>query len=467
MSAGISHEISLDYVPRKPFLPFHARAQSRAVLIVHRRGGKTVACVNDLVDKALQTQKADAFFAYVCPFAKQSALVAWKYLKDAVRKIPGHKIHDTKKQVELPSAGGSRSTIGLFGADNPDSLRGMYFDGIVLDEVADMKGSVWNEVIRPALMDRHGWAVFIGTPKGKGFFYNLYEKAKLNPNWFTLVLKASESGLLDQKELDDYRNEVDEETYEREMECSFIAGIKGAIWAKQVNEAIEEGRTADFDVVQSLPVHLAFDIGTRDATAVWYFQINDGELRIVDYDEWYDSNAKSCMAAIQAKGYKLGDFWLPHDGLHRHWESERTASQVIASYGVRVRQVPNIPKQDGIQAVRALLPSIRFAGTRCYQGIELLKAYQRTFSVRLDTFTKEPVHDDASHTADAFRYLCLAVRDKDIQKTKVIPTKKDEPIQVRSVTAPGVQEAINTVNTGWTFNDFMKTSKRRSTYTRI
>lgn len=467
MSAGVSEVIQLDYVARQPFIPFHARSQSRALLIVHRRGGKTVACVNDLVDKALRTHKPDAFFAYVGPFAKQTAQVAWKYLKDAVRKIPGHKIHDTKKQVELPSAGGSRSTIGLFGADNPDSLRGMYFDGIVLDEVADMKGSVWNEVIQPALMDRHGWAVFIGTPKGKNFFYKLYEKAKLNPKWFVLVLKASESSLLSQRLMDEYKAEVDEDTYEQEMECSFTAGIKGSYWAKLITQAEDEGRLEDFDVVNSQPVHMAFDIGMRDATSVWYFQVINGELRVVDFDEWEGMAADECMEQIQAKGYKLGTFWLPHDAAHRVWASKKTGAQVISSYGVRVKITPSISVQDGINAVRMTLPKIRFSGGRCYQGLESLKAYKKKWSDARDAFLKEPDHDAASHAADAFRYLCIAVRDQDIEKTVIKPKVSNEPIEVRSITVPGQPEAINTRNIGWTFNDFMKQSNRRSTYTRI
>jgi phage terminase large subunit len=461
--------VQLDYVPRAAFVPFHSRTQRRALLVVHRRGGKTVSCVNDLVEKAQRSLKPDAFYAYVGPYAKQTAQVAWKYLKEAVRRIPGHKIHETKKQVEVPSrCKGSRSTIGLFGADNPDSLRGMYFDGIVLDEVADMKSSVWNEVIQPALMDRHGWAVFIGTPKGKGFFYKMYEKARGNPaEWYVLLLKASVSGLLDQKELDNYRSEVDDDTYEQEMECSFAAGIRGSYWAKQISEAEDEGRLDDFPVVNSQPVHISLDIGVRDATSAWFFQIIAGELRVVDFQEWTNSTAHYILPEIKEKGYKIGDVWMPHDGLHRHWESERTASQVVAKFGYRVRQVPDVSVQQGIQAVRALLPSIRFAGARCYQGIESLKSYQRVWSDRLDCFSNNPLHDESSHAADSFRYLTLAVRDKDIEKTKVKPKNSTAPTQVRSIAVAGQEEPVNTTNIGWTFNDFMKSNKRRPTYQRI
>jgi hypothetical protein len=132
--------------------------------------------------------------------------------------------------------------IRLYGADNPDALRGPYLDGVVLDEFADMKPEVWHEVVRPMLADRKGWATFIGTPKGKNEFWKLYCDARKDKGWFHMMLKASESGIIPRAELDDLCREMGEDQYSQEMECSFEAAIKGAFYADEMRAMQAEGR---------------------------------------------------------------------------------------------------------------------------------------------------------------------------------------------------------------------------------
>jgi hypothetical protein len=132
--------------------------------------------------------------------------------------------------------------IRLYGADNPDSLRGPYLDGVVLDEFADMKPEVWHEVVRPMLADRRGWATFIGTPKGKNEFYKLYQNALKDQTWFHMILKASESGIIAPTELADLQREMGEDQYQQEFECSFEAAIKGAFYAEEMRTMLAEGR---------------------------------------------------------------------------------------------------------------------------------------------------------------------------------------------------------------------------------
>ncbi len=182
-------EIRFDYEPRDQFLAFHQREHRFACLVCHRRAGKTVACVNDLIAKALYTPKKSARYAYVAPFYRQAKDVAWQYLKEfgggAIAKI-----RESQLRVELING----SWITLYGADNPDALRGLYLDGVILDEAGDMRPSLWSDVILPTLTDRRGWAVFIGTPKGKNHFWEVYDRSTSDPGWFSMVLKASESG---------------------------------------------------------------------------------------------------------------------------------------------------------------------------------------------------------------------------------------------------------------------------------
>jgi hypothetical protein len=243
MTKLVPREVLLPYVPRPQFQAFHSRHQSLAILVYHRRAGKTVATVNDLVAKALRCRKKDGFFAYIAPFMGQAKQVAWKYLLDAVRTIPGHKVNKSDSSVEIPSAHGSMATIRLFGADNENSLRGLYFDGVVLDEVADMSRTAWEEVIQPATADRDGWAVFIGTPKGTNLLYEIWQEAQKKPEqWFSQMLKSSQSGLLPSKKLAEIKERMDPESFEREFECSWVAGIKGSYYAKLINAMSEEGR---------------------------------------------------------------------------------------------------------------------------------------------------------------------------------------------------------------------------------
>jgi phage terminase large subunit len=434
--------VNVPYVVREPFKAFHARDKKRAILVYHRRAGKTVATVNDLVAKALRCRKKNGFFGYISPFMGQAVQTAWLYLQEAVRAIPGHKVDQTKKAVSVPSAHGTMATVRLFGADNPDSLRGLYFDGVVLDEVADMKRTVWSEVVQPALMDRDGWAVFIGTPKGKNFFYDLYEKAKSSPDqWFCQVLKASESGLVSQAKLDEYRADVDEETYEQEMECSFVAGIKGAYWASLINKMDEEGRLQPLQIIKAAPVHVVFDLGWSDATAAWFYQLINGELRVVDHQQWNEVDIHKIIDEVRKRGYKMGDWWLPHDAKAHSLQTGKSMIDQFRTHGINPKAVPELDVVDGIQAVRFTLPKMQIDGQRCYQGIEALKNYQKKWNAELGVFSKNPLHDWASHSADAFRYLCLAVRDKDIAAS----VSKREP-SLTSVDAYNGWDASRSVN---------------------
>src|SRR3982074_3266702 len=163
----------VDYRPRKQFIPFHDRTERFACIVTHRRAGKTVACVQDRQRSAVRSKNVRPRLAYLSPFLKQSKAVAWDYLRDAMSPLRrfGATAHESELRVDYPNGG----QVRLYGADNPDAMRGIYLDGIVLDEYADMAPRVWSEIIRPALADRQGWAVFIGTPKDIQALYFLKE----------------------------------------------------------------------------------------------------------------------------------------------------------------------------------------------------------------------------------------------------------------------------------------------------
>src|SRR3972149_5107331 len=181
-----------------------------SVLVCHRRFGKTVLTVNLLNKWALQTKRESWRAGYIAPLYRQAEEIAWDYLKHYAQVIPGVTFNNSKLRAEYPN--GSRIT--LLGADNPDSLRGPYWDAVVFDEYAQIRPKVWPEIIRPALTDRKGWAIFIGTPQGHNHFFELWQEMQKDELWFTKMFKASQTNILDPEELRQARSEMSPEQYE-------------------------------------------------------------------------------------------------------------------------------------------------------------------------------------------------------------------------------------------------------------
>lgn len=217
--------VSLGFTPYKHQREAHRKRKRWTVLVWHRRAGKTVFAVLELILAALQFKGERGRFGYIGPLLKQAKKTVWDYLKHHTKEVPGRRINESELSITLPNG----AQVALFGADNPDSFRGLYFDGVVLDEVADMKPEVWGEILRPALADRHGWALFIGTPKGVNLFSKLYYDALKDDGWHADMRRASETGVLSQAELDDMRKEMTDDQYAQEMECDFAAAVATAL----------------------------------------------------------------------------------------------------------------------------------------------------------------------------------------------------------------------------------------------
>jgi hypothetical protein len=399
--------IVIPYAPRKAFLDFHYRTKRWAVIVAHRRAGKTVACVNDLIAKAIQFKQPEGRFAYVAPLFNQAKDVAWSYLKRYAQPILADSPNESELRVDLVN--GAR--IRLYGADNPDRLRGLYLDGVVLDEYADMRPSVWGEIIRPMLADRQGWATFIGTPKGRNEFFDIWSRAQTDEAWFALMLRASETGLLVQTELDAARLDMTPEQYEQEFECSFDAAIVGAYWGKEIAAADRAGQITEVPYDPDLPVHTAWDLGIGDATAIWFFQVTGSEIRVIDHYESFGHGLPHYATILEAKGYHYGDDFVPHDAKVRELGTGRTRIETLIGLKRKPRLVPDHTVHDGINAGRLTIPRCWFDRTKCAEGLEALRQYQAEYDEKLRTFKDTPRHDWACHSADAFRYLAMAYRE--------------------------------------------------------
>jgi len=404
--AAAQRVVTIPYSPRRAFLGLHNRRQRWAVVVAHRRAGKTVACINELI-KCAVTAKPGARFAYVAPFFRQAKAVAWDYLKTFSRPLPNLKVNEAELRVDF--ANGAR--IQLFGADNADALRGLGFDGLVADEYGDWKPSVWGYVIRPALADKSGWAIVIGTPKGRNSFWETYRDAQASDDWYVATIKASQSGLLPAAELEALRAELTDDAWRQEMECDFDAALPGAIFGKELYELEQSGRMTRDLYDPALPVHAVFDLGYSDDTAIWWFQVRD-ELRLVDC---YSSNGMSIAHyndVLQAKRWKYGEWlWLPHDARAKSLQTGRSIEEQFRSLGWKPRIVPELGLVDGIQAARLTLADAYF-DERCREGLDALKQYQREFDEDKKCFRDRPRHDWTSHYADAFRYACLVWREE-------------------------------------------------------
>jgi len=411
--------IVIPYRPRVAFKPLHNRTQRWAVVVAHRRAGKTVACVNELIKAALSFKGGDGRFAYVAPFYRQAKMVAWDYIKRYSSPIPGVSINESELRIDYPN--GSR--IQLFGADNADALRGLFFDGIVADEYGDWKPSVWGYVIRPALADRGGWAVIIGTPKGRNQFWEIYEHARINGDWLALTIKASESGLLPQGELDALRIELTEDAWRQEMECDFDAALPGAIYGKELWQAEQEGRIKPDVYDPNLKTHAVLDLGWSDDTAIWWFQVGK-ELRLVDCYSTHGMPISHYHEVLKSKPYKYGDWlWLPHDARAKSLQTGRSIEEQFRALGWQPRIVPELGLIDGIQAARLSLADA-WIDSRCADGVDALKQYQREYDEDKKAFRDKPRHDWTSHYADAARYACLVWREE--MKPKAPPPVRYE-----------------------------------------
>jgi phage terminase large subunit len=280
----------------------------------------------------------------------------------------------------------------------------------VLDEYADMDPRVWSEIIRPALADRGGWAVFIGTPKGRNAFFELWRRAQSDETWFTLMLKASDTGLIPASELSLARRDLSEEQYAQEFECSFDAAVVGAYYGKLMARAEAERRITAVPYDPAAPVWTAWDLGIRDATAIWFAQVIGREIRIIDYYEASGVELGHYVRELTARPYVYAGHIVPHDAQAKELGTGKSRLEVLESLGLKNLQLaPAHRLEDGINAVRVFLPKCWFDAERCARDIDALKLYRAEYDGKLQALRPRPVHDWTSHAADAFRYLALTL----------------------------------------------------------
>lgn len=399
---------TIQYRPRKLIRPYHNRKERYAIIVAHRRFGKTVAAINDLIKDALTIDRPQVRVAYIAPYYRQAKAIAWDYLLEYTKDIEGVEYNVAELRADFPNGARFR----LFGADNPDSLRGLYFDHVVLDEPADFPQRAWPTVIRPSLADRKGRATFIGTPKGKNQFYDTFINAKKDKNWYCSLLRASETDILDADELAEAKKAMGDDRYEQEFECSFEASIVGAYYAKEMKTAKQDGRITTVPYDPSIGVVSAWDLGIGDSTAIWMAQYAGQEIRLIDYYENSGVGLDHYAKELSNRGYHFTDHILPHDVQVKELGTGKSRIETLYNLGIQnVTIAPRLSVDDGIQAVRSMLNKCWFDENKCERGVEALTQYRREFDEKLKHWRGRPLHDWTSHGSDAMRYLATGKRD--------------------------------------------------------
>lgn len=418
--------IELGYKARDPFVPLHCRKQRFGCIVAHRRAGKTVASILDLIDAALRCDKPNPRFAYIAPYYAQAKDVVWSYVKQYAA-IPGATVNESELRVDFPN--GAR--LRLYGADNYDRMRGIYLDGVVLDEFADQPPQAWREVIRPALSDRQGWALFIGTPKGRNAFFDVYQQAVKSPDWFDLRLRASETGLIEADELEALKDDMSENEYAREMECDFDAAIEGAYYAEHVAKARKDGRFGLVAEDPHLIVRLFADIGGTGAKSdnfvFWAQQLVGTEIRWINHYEVQGQPLAAHLNWLRSQGYTPDrcKIFLPHDGEQAEKTIDTSYRKSFEDALYTVEVIPNQGKGAAMQRVekgRQLFPRMRFDEEKTAAGVDALIAYHEKRDEKRGVGLG-PNHDWSSHSSDAFGAGCVAYEEPRTKRKAV-----DRPI---------------------------------------
>ena len=247
--------VEIPYKPRKLWKEVIHPAldqRNRAVLVCHRRFGKTVGAINELIKKAVQNKLRSPQYAYIAPYRNQAKRIAWNYLLYYTGNVPDRKVNSSDLYVELPSrfrnSPGAR--IYVMGADYPDALRGMYLDGVILDEFAQMRPELYGEVLVPALSDRNGFVYIIGTPKGQNAFYERYLTALKDDSYFVCCYRADETGIIPAEKLEEMKREMTDTEIRQELLCDFTASASNIVIpidlvTESANRMISDEEVAD------------------------------------------------------------------------------------------------------------------------------------------------------------------------------------------------------------------------------
>lgn len=428
-------ELPNGWQPRRYQFPLWNALQNegkkRAIEIAHRRWGKDDVALHHT---AIEAHKRVATYWHCLPEYEQARKAIWNAVnphtgKRRIDEAFPHELRETKDEQQMFIRFKNGSTWQVIGSDRYDSLVGAGVAGVVFSEWALCNPSSWG-YIRPMMEENDGWAAFITTPRGRNHAKAMFDMARTNDRWFAELSAISDTKALTKDQLDEslkeyialYGEDVGTAQFEQEYNCSFNAAILGAFYAREMVALRNSGRIKEIDHDKSQPVHVAWDIGVRDDTSLWWFQVVGGRPMIYDCYTASGAGVDHYATIIRDKaetyGWTPGQDFVPHDAEVQEWGTGRTRAETMALLGLKPRRVPNVSKLDGIQAARVTLKSAVFH-PRCEdKGIAALEQYRREWDDEKKAFRETEYRDWTTHLADAFRYLSLAWRDVPAEKPK-------------------------------------------------
>lgn len=447
MSAALRVRIPNDFTPRvyqRKFMRYFDRGGKRAMWVVHRRGGKDLTALHQTCKMA---HKRVGPYWHVFPTAEQGRKAIWEgFTKDgkrimeqvfprAIRKSPRAFLPKAEMIVELKCGAIWR----LMGSDQMEVV-GAGPVGVVFSEFALAKPKTW-DLVRPMLRENEGWAAFITTPRGNNHAKKLFDIAKKDPNWFCDLQTLRDTRAYDpEKTIAEERAEgMPEELIRQEYLCDWTAANVGSVFGDLIEQLEKAGSFAEFEHDND-GVFTVWDLGRTDSTVIWFFRISKDRkgVDVIDHYEAHGQPLSHYFEVLAERGYKYVKHWLPHDATHETLAAETSiASQFIEEFGAAaIAIVPKLLVISGIQAARWLLQKSTRFHTRCEDGFEALKAYRYEYDEDRKTFTRNPVHDWSSHSADGFRYLGVVV------KISEMLTRVDEPEKSRAKAAKAVKDFV-------------------------
>jgi phage terminase large subunit len=404
----VDDTVVLPYKPRRHFIPLHQSKARWKFAVCHRRAGKTVALVNELITQALLNPRVTPppRYAYIGPSFDQTKDLCWSYLKQYTQGVPEIRYLEGELTVIFPGG----ANIRLYGgALAYERMRGIYLDGAVLDEYPLLAPQAFTSVVRPALADYRGFAIVSGTSAGDDHFHKLKLRAEDDPDWeiFDIPITATGADALSPAEVEEMRKDMSTDEFAREMLNAFDAPVEGAYYAEALNALQLQGRVSKVPPDLNTSVLTAWDLGMRHLQCVWLFQLAGREVHWIDYIEG-SGKALSHYTDLLGLKAKTGRFGykahlLPHDVEVRELGTGFSRRhQLVGLLAEPVITVPSHSTEDGVTAARGVLGVSWFDETACRRGLARLRAYRRGKS-------GVAIPDEAEDAADAFRTGCVGI----------------------------------------------------------
>ena len=415
--------VPLDWAPRPyqfPLWKFMEDGGKRAVAVWHRRAGKDLLSVNWCAVSALTRP---GLYWHLFPTYNQGRKIAWDGMTRDGRKFIEHfpkemweAVNNTEMRLTLKNG----SIYQVVGTDNVDRLVGANPVGVVFSEYSLQDPRAW-DYIRPILAENGGWALFIYTARGRNHGYDMLNMARRNERWFQQVLTVDDTRAISKDAVDEERESgMPEEMIQQEFYCSFDAPLVGSYYGNAMAKLLADGKLTSLPYEPRLEVHTAWDLGMGDSTSIVFFQKHGQEIRVIDYYENSGEGLSHYAKIVKEKEYVYGEHLAPHDIQVREMGTGKSRLEVARELGIRFRVVPNLRIDDGIEAVRTTLPKCWFDEKKCSHLIESLRQYRKDFDEKNKVFRDRPLHDWTSHPADAFRYMCVGLRDQlDLNQRKL------------------------------------------------